>query len=51
MTNPQLEKYISYCSKKNIVISLVTAIDSKNYTEKIESYIKAGLNEIMISLE
>ena len=51
MTNPQLEKYISYCKEKNIIISLVTAIDSKNYIEKIEKYIEAGLNEIMISLE
>ena len=51
MTNPKLDEYISYCKNKNIIISLVTAIDSKNYLQKIEQYIHAGLNEIMISLE
>jgi hypothetical protein len=51
MTNPQLHEYISYCKNKNIIISLVTAIDSIKYLQKIEKYIDAGLNEIMISLE
>jgi MoaA/NifB/PqqE/SkfB family radical SAM enzyme len=51
MSNNKLEEYIKYCSEKNIVVWLVTAIDSNNYIKKIEKYILSGLSEIMISLE
>ncbi len=51
MMNPRLEEYISYCSSKNISTWIVTAIDSRNYLEKIEKYLKSGINELMISLE
>lgn len=51
MSNNKLEEYIKYCSERNIIVSLVTAIDSREYKNKIKNYINAWLSEIMISLE
>lgn len=51
MMNPRLDEYIQYCSNKNILTGIVTAIDSRNYLEKIKTYLDSWLNELMISLE
>lgn len=51
MMNPRLDEYITHCTNKNILTWIVTAIDSKNYLEKIGKYLDSWLNELMISLE